>query len=114
MIHVTPLLKKHNLDQNELKKYRLISKLPHLSKICERILSIQINSYLTANNLYPPNQSAYRKYHSTETTMLYIFENILNELDNGNYVQMVLLDMYAAFDSISHAILLHGIYDIGI
>ena len=72
-------------------------------------MSIQIISYLTANNLYPPNQSVYRKYHSTETTMLYIFDNILNELDNGNYVQMVLLDMSAAF--IYHAILLH---DIGI
>ena len=46
--------------------------------------------------------------------MFYIFDNILKELDNGNYVQMVLLDMSAAFDSISHAILLHRLDDIGI
>ena len=94
--------------------YRPISKLPFLSKIFERVISKQIIKYLSENELYPINQSAYRKNHSTETTIVSIFDNIYNAIDNGNKVQLVLLDMSAAFDSISYEILLDRLEEIGI
>ena len=63
---------------------------------------------------YILNQSAYRKNHSTETTIVSIFDNIYNAINEGNKVQLVLLDMSAAFDTISHEILLDRLEEIGI
>ena len=94
--------------------YRPISKLPFLSKIFERVISKQIIKYLSENELYPINTSAYRKNHSTETTIVSIFDNIYNAIDKGNKVQLVLLDMSAAFDTISYEILLDRLEEIGI
>ena len=67
--------------------------------IFERVISKQIIKYLSENELYPINQSAYRKNHSTETTIVSIFDNIYNAIDEGNKVQLELLDMSAAFDT---------------
>ena len=92
--------------------YRPISKLPFLSKIFERVISKQIIKCLSENELYPINQSAYRKNHSTETTIVSIFENIYNAIDKGNKVQLMLLDMSAAFDTISYEILLDRLEEI--
>ena len=59
------LLKNSNLDNTLLKNYRPISKLLFLSKIFERVISKQIIKNLSENELYPINQRAYRKHHST-------------------------------------------------
>ena len=48
---VKPLLKKNNLDGNALTNYRPISNLPFISKILEKIVSVQINSFLKENNI---------------------------------------------------------------
>jgi len=67
---VTPLLKKPCLDVNDMANYRPVSNLTFLSKVIERIVAQQLNDYLAANNLLIANQSAYKRFHSTETTML--------------------------------------------
>jgi len=51
-------------------------------------------------------QSAYRKYHSTETALLKVQNDILMHLDTSDTVILVLLDLSAAFDTIDHNILL--------
>ena len=40
---ISPLLKKPNLDVNELKNYRPVSNLPFLSKIIEKAVALQLN-----------------------------------------------------------------------
>ena len=50
-------------------------------------------------------QSAYKSSHSTETALLRVKNDILNELDNGKAVMVVLLDLSSAFDTIDHNIL---------
>ena len=55
----------------------------------------------------PPNQSAYRKYHSTETALTHVFSNTIEELDKGNLVLLTMLDLSAAFDCVDHEILLN-------
>ena len=62
---VRPLLKKHNLDPNELKNYRPVSNLSFLSKLLEKTVLNQLNTHLSSNNLLNPFQSAYRQHHST-------------------------------------------------
>jgi len=68
---VTPLLKKSGLDPDELKNYRPVSNLTFVSKPVERTVAARLVTYLNANGLMPPLQSAYRRQqHSTETALL--------------------------------------------
>jgi retron-type reverse transcriptase len=55
-------------------------------------------------------QSAYREGHSTESALLRVQNDILMELDQGNAMLLVLLDLSAAFDTIDHKILLNKLY----
>ena len=51
--------------------------------------------------------SAYRKFHFSETTLLYVQNDILASLDAGHFTALMLLDLSAAFDTIDHSILTH-------
>ena len=52
-------------------------------------------------------QSAYRKFHSSETALLYVQNDILASLDAGHCTALLLLDLSDAFDTIDHSILTH-------
>lgn len=103
---VTPLLKKQDADVSNLSNYRPVSNLPYLSKCLERVVAKDLQHYLIDNNLYDVMQSAYRPHHSTETSMLKIFNDVLLQLDRGAEVALVMLDLSAAFDTIDHDLLL--------
>ena len=109
---VTPLLKKSNLDCSNLSNYRPISKLPMLSKIIEKFVSIQIR-YLMSNDLYNIFQNVYRPGHSTETTLIQLTNNIIGYLDDSEQSHLLLLDTSAAFDSLDHNILISRLRSIG-
>ena len=102
-----PLLKKSNLDHNELKNFRPVSNLPFLSKVLEKVVLSQILSHLNSNNLMDAFQSAYRASHSTETALLKIMNDLLLALDSNQVSVLALLDLSSAFDTIDHSILLH-------
>jgi hypothetical protein len=114
---VTPLIKKNNLDKCELKNYRPISNLSFTSKLIERAASRQLTQYLETNQLLPHCQSAYRRFHSTETAILKVYSDIVDMIDGGEVVLLGMLDLSAAFDTVEHSILLerlcktHGIQD---
>ena len=103
--HIVPLLKKQNLDPNELKNYRPVANLPFLFKVLERIVTTQIKEYMQEHNLFSVNQSAYRKFHSTETALLCVTNDLLLVLDKGHEAVLVLLDYSCAFDTINHSML---------
>ena len=50
-------------------------------------------------------QSAYRKFHSTETALTRIFNDLLLAMNNQNVSALVLLYLSAAFNTIDHTIL---------
>lgn len=103
---ITPVIKKTTLNHDDLASYRPVSNLPFLSKLLERAVAEQVHNYLQDNQLYAPLQSAYRKYHSTETALLKVHNDILMALDSGQQVILVLLDLSSAFDTLDHNILL--------
>jgi len=56
--------------------------------------------------LLNPLQSAYRKFHSTETLLLSIDDHLINAIGRQQVTCLCLLDLSAAFDTIDHSILL--------
>ena len=103
---VKPLIKKSNLDKDELKNYRPVSNLPFLSKILEKVVVQQLNDHLQKNSLHEPLQSAYKADHSTESALLKVMNDCLTGCDTGNVCLLSLLDLSSAFDTIDHHILL--------
>ena len=103
---VHPLLKKSNLDKDNLSNYRPISHLSFLSKLTERAVKLRLTSYLSSNNLLNSFQSAYIKHHSTETTILSVHDHIIKAMAHQQVTCLTLLDLSAAFDTIDHSILL--------
>ena len=57
--------------------------------------------------MHNPNQSAYTKYHSTETTLFSLHVHIITAISHQQVSCLCLLDLSAAFDTIDHSILLH-------
>ena len=103
---VRPIVKKASLDLSLLTSYRPISNLSFISKVLECVVARQLTSYLNLNQLMPCYQSAYRWNHSTETVLLKICNDALVAVDSGMVSLIVLLDMSAAFDTVSHQKLL--------
>ncbi len=114
--YITPLLKKPDLDAADVRSYRPISNLSVISKLTERRVARRLLAYLTSNKLLPCFQSAYRPYHSTETAVLKVLDDILTAIDNGDLAGLALLDLSAAFDTVDHDVLLRRLqisYGIG-
>ena len=103
---ITPVLKKPSLDHNILKNFRPVSNLPFVSKLLERVVVKQLTDYMTLNNLHESLQSAYKSFHSTESALLKVHNDIMRAMDQQNITILLLLDLSAAFDTIDHKILL--------
>jgi hypothetical protein len=103
---VKPTLKKENADADCLSNYRPVSNLTAISKLLERVVLNQLNEHLSSNDLHCPVQSGYRPHHSCETLLVRMTDDINKEIQCGNIVLVVLLDLSAAFDTIDHEILL--------
>ena len=102
-----PKLKKPNLDLIAKKNYRPVSNLSFLSKITEKVVAQQILQHTSSNNLFPEFQSAYRSFHSTETALMRVCNDILLHMNKQHVVLLLFLDLSAAFDTVDHDVLLH-------
>ena len=80
----------------------LLVSFPSLLRKLWRTIWIHTNSPSKPYNY----QSAYRKCHSNETTLLKIHSGILSSIDDGKVKALTLLDQSAAFDTIDHGIFL--------
>ena len=94
-----------------MKNYRPVSNLSFLSKVLEKVVVNQLNTHINSSNTSNQYQSAYRKFHSTETALLKIHSDILASMDAGKVTALTLLDLSAAFDTIDHTILLRRLDD---
>ena len=83
-----------------------MSYLLFISKGLEQIVYFQFLNHITANKLIDKFQSANKPWHSTETALIRVVDDMLNAIDNGNLSLLILLDLSAATDTIDHSILL--------
>ena len=88
------------------KNYRLISLLPLVSKIIEKIIHFQIESYLNKKKLIYMHQPGFRTNHSTDLCLAQLTDFVATGMDKQMHTGMILVDLQKAFDTLDHGILL--------
>ena len=78
-----------------------------IGKILERLALSRLFPHISKSPSFSPLQSAYRKFHSTETALLKLTNDIMESIDSGKITILTALDMSAAFDTLDHITLLH-------
>ena len=100
---VKPLHKKNS--RLKVDNYRPISILCTLSKILERSVYHQLDTFLTKNNILYEYQSGFRGSYSTDTCLINLIDHIKILKSKSMFAGMVLMDLQKAFDTVDHIIL---------
>ena len=101
-------------DRTDKNNYRPISVISVVMKILERIVHDQLQQHFVKYNLLAPQQSGFRKGHSTDTVLSYFSDYLLKHMDQGNLTGVVFLDFRKAFDSVNHHVLLQKLQMYGV
>ena len=72
----------------------------------ERVVAVRLLKHVDSNNLLPERQSTYRRFHSTETAIAVVHNDLVRAADADHVTALVLLDLSSAFDTVDHHILL--------
>ena len=99
---VVPIFKKG--DNNDKENYRPVSLLPNFSKVFERLMNNQIDNYM--KNKFSKFLTGFRKNHSTQNALLNMIEKWKANLNNGNKIAVLIMDLSKAFDTLDHSLLL--------
>ncbi|KAL7307558.1 hypothetical protein TKK_0000250 [Trichogramma kaykai] len=88
---------------------RPISNLPHLAKICDRLLTAQLTEHLESHSLLSPMQSGFREGFSTQTALIKVTEDIRRGVEDGLVTILLLFDFKSAFDMLNHVNLISAL-----
>ena len=94
--------------------YRPISLLSTLSKILEKIVSIQLVNHLELNKLIYKHQYGFQRNKSTEHHLIHLSNFVSNAINENKYCIGVFLDLKKAIDVCSHSILIKKFKKLGI
>lgn len=72
-----------------------------ISKLVEAAVVVQMDKNVKMSGNAEILQSAYRCYHSTETALIKVREDILKSTGKGEITCLILLDLSAAFDTLA-------------
>lgn len=92
----------------------LLSVLPSLSKILERILSKNLISFLNKYKSIADNQYGFRSGVSTEDAVLDLPQHIAKTLDSRSKCLGIYLDLLKAFDTLSIPVLISKLEYLGV
>ena len=111
---VVPLLKSATCDPLSPKSYRPVALLPVLSKIIEKIIFNQLTNYLESNQLIHPNLHGSRSGHNTSTALIQMYDQWVEDVEQGKLVGVLMCDQSAAYDLCDHKILLQKLSIMGV
>ena len=98
---IRPTYKKD--DRNEMKNNRPISILNCFLKIYEKVLNEQLLPFVNCS--LSELMHTYRSPYSTNHVLIQLTENWRHALDNNLFTGKALMDLWKAFDCISHDLL---------
>ena len=104
-------MKKSDADFEQFQNFRPISNLKEVSKLLEKAVVIQLTDHVMGHHLDETFQCAYKNFHSTETALVRVQNDILCVIDDNESVILLLLDLSDAFDTVDHSILLSRLRD---
>ena len=102
---VRPPLKKAGMELI-LKSYCPVSNLSFLSKLVKRAALDQMNNHCEQHKIILDYQSAYRVNYSCETALVKLVNDVLWCYKNQEAMQIVAIDLSAAFNMLDHDLLL--------
>ena len=114
LARVTPIFKKGK--RQDVNSYRplIISIIPVVAKVFERIIYDEFYKYLNDNDLLANCQSGFRSLHSTLTSLLEASNSWSVNIDNGFVNVVIFIDLKKASDTIDHRILLSKLASYGV
>ena len=101
-------------DPTQCDNYRPISLLSQLSKILEKIVSIQLTNHLDRNNLLYEHQYGFQRNKSTEHNLIHALNFIGKSLNANKFCIGVFFDLKKAFDVCSYDILIMKLERMGV
>ena len=102
---ITPVYKGKGKYDEEC-NYRPLSVISHIAKIMEKLVQYQVVEFLLVHKLITTDQSAYIKYHNTQTSLHRVVDDFLWNMNDGDFTAVCALDISKCFDTIDHRILL--------
>ena len=102
MTEVVPVHKKN--DNLNIMNYILVSILPSMSKVLEKLILQQMTPFL--KKILDPRIAAYRQGYSCQDVLLRLVDDWNRALENRKHVGAVLMDTSKAFDCLPHQLLI--------
>jgi len=93
-------------ETRKCEEFRPINMLPTYENVLEGVVKQQINEHMDENKIVIDEQFGFRKNHSCETALNMIQMDWKTEIDNGNVVIAVFLDLKRAFETVDRKRLL--------
>ena len=112
LAQVIPLYKKDN--KNDITNYRPIAVIPIFAKLLEKLVHQRLYSFLQLHSILIDEQFGFRKKYSTNLAVFNLSQNILEQIESGNYCIGLFMDLSKAFDTIDHHILIQKLSYYGI
>jgi len=72
----------------------------------------RLTEHMSQHQIHEPFQSAYKQFHSTETALIKVHNDIMWSMEKKGVTILVLLDLSSAFDTIDHRVLLTRLHDL--
>ena len=99
-------------DKSDVHNYRGISLLSAIPKLCESILTDEI--FNAFKNYIITEQHGFYRGRSTATNLAEYQNFLISSIETGKQVDAVYTDLFKAFDSVCHPLLLRKLSDIGV
>ena len=109
---ITPISKAN--DAMKFENYRPISVLVCFYKLLERLMINRLSKFVDKNKILSKHQYGFREKRSAEHALIDFIDKITKAIDEGKYPIGIFLDLFKAFDTIDHKILIRKLEHYGI